>query len=123
MARFLAEDIVADPDLPPFDRSQMDGYAIRAGDAQQVPARLRIVGESAAGRGWHSEVKPGEAVRIMTGAPVPAGADSVQQIELTREIEDGREVDIRSRLRLENRSCDAGAKSKKARLCWSPVIR
>ena len=92
--RYLAEDIVADSDLPPFDRSQMDGYALRAGDAQQAPARLRIVGESAAGRGWHTEMKPGEAVRIMTGAPVPAGADSVQQVELTREIEDGREVEI-----------------------------
>jgi molybdopterin molybdotransferase len=92
--RFLAQDIIADSDLPPFDRSQMDGYAIRVDDAQQAPARLRIVGESAAGRGWHSELKPGEAVRIMTGAPVPAGADSVQQVELTREIEDGREVEI-----------------------------
>jgi molybdopterin molybdotransferase len=83
--RFLAQDIIADSDLPPFDRSQMDGYAIRAGDVQQVPARLRIVGESAAGRGWHTEMNAGEAVRIMTGAPVPAGADSVQQVELTRE--------------------------------------
>src|SRR6185312_15124788 len=79
------QDIVADSDLPPFDRSQMDGYAIRAADVQQVPARLRIVGESAAGRGWHSEMNAGEAVRIMTGAPVPQGADSVQQVELTRE--------------------------------------
>jgi molybdenum cofactor synthesis domain-containing protein len=84
--RFLAQDVVADSDLPPFDRSQMDGYAVRASDAQDVPAKLKIVGESAAGRGWHSEMKPGEAVRIMTGAPVPAGADSVQQVELTREL-------------------------------------
>ncbi len=84
--RILAEDIVADSDLPPFDRSQMDGYAILAGDVQSVPAKLKIVGESAAGRGWHHEIKTGEAVRIMTGAPVPGGADSVQQIELTREI-------------------------------------
>lgn len=83
--RLLAQDIVADSDLPPFDRSQMDGYALRASDVQSVPAKLKIVGESAAGRGWHNELKPGEAVRIMTGAPVPAGADSVQQVELTRE--------------------------------------
>jgi molybdopterin molybdotransferase len=89
LGRSLAEDIVADSDLPPFDRSQMDGYAVRASDVQakpNAPARLKIVGESAAGRGWHREMKPGEAVRIMTGAPVPAGADSVQQVELTREI-------------------------------------
>lgn len=84
--RFLAEDVVADSDLPPFDRSQMDGYALRAGDVESVPAKLKVVGESAAGRGWHNEMKPGEAVRIMTGAPVPSGADSVQQVELTREL-------------------------------------
>lgn len=84
--RILAEDIVADTDLPPFDRSQMDGYAVRAVDVQDVPVRLRIAGESAAGRGWHQEMQPGEAVRIMTGAPVPAGADSVQQVELTNEF-------------------------------------
>ncbi len=84
--RFLAEDVVADSDLPPFDRAQIDGYALRAADVQSVPTRLTIVGESAAGRGWHHELRPGEAVRIMTGAPVPAGADSVQQVELTREL-------------------------------------
>ena len=85
--RFLGQDIVADSDLPPFDRSQMDGYAVRASDVQSLPAKLKIVGESAAGRGWHHQMKPGEAVRIMTGAPVPAGADSVQQVELTRELD------------------------------------
>src|SRR6266436_3031717 len=83
--RVLAEDIIADCDLPPFDRAQMDGYAVRAEDVSTTPARLRIAGESAAGRGWHHEMKAGEAVRIMTGAPVPAGADAVQQVELTRE--------------------------------------
>ncbi|HEY8188989.1 MAG TPA: gephyrin-like molybdotransferase Glp [Pyrinomonadaceae bacterium] len=83
---YLAEDVVADSDLPPFDRSQMDGYAVRASDLQTVPARLKLVGESAAGRGWHNVMKAGEAVRIMTGAPVPTGADSVQQVELTREL-------------------------------------
>ncbi len=94
LGRILAEDVVADSDLPPFDRSQMDGYAIRAADAQVVPARLKIVGESAAGRGWHNELNAGQAVRIMTGAPVPVGADSVQQVELTRELDGGSEVEI-----------------------------
>jgi molybdopterin molybdotransferase len=94
LGRYLAEDIVADCDLPPFDRSQMDGYAVRATDTLTVPAKLKIVGESAAGRGWHNALKPGEAVRIMTGASVPAGADSVQQVELTREVEGGSEVEI-----------------------------
>jgi molybdenum cofactor synthesis domain-containing protein len=95
LGRFLAEDIVADSDLPPFDRAQMDGYAVRAADVASVPARLRIVGESAAGAGWHNEMKAGEAVRIMTGAPVPAGADAVQQVELTREIDRNEIVEIR----------------------------
>src|SRR5687767_15622625 len=84
VGRILAQDVIADSDLPPFDRSQMDGYAVRADDVQQTPAKLRIVGESAAGRGWHQEMRSGDAVRIMTGAPVPKGADSVQQVELTR---------------------------------------
>jgi molybdenum cofactor synthesis domain-containing protein len=83
----LAEDIIADTDLPPFDRAQMDGYAVRAADVASTPARLHIVGESAAGAGWHNEMRPGEAVRIMTGAPVPRGADAVQQVELTREVD------------------------------------
>jgi molybdopterin molybdotransferase len=85
VGRILAQDIIADTDLPPFDRAQMDGYAVRAADVSNTPARLHIAGESAAGRGWHHEMKAGEAVRIMTGAPVPAGADAVQQVELTRE--------------------------------------
>ncbi len=85
LGRVLAEEVVADSDLPPFDRAQMDGYAVRAADTANTPARLRVVGESAAGRGWGGDVKPGEAVRIMTGAPVPAGADSVQKVEVTEE--------------------------------------
>ena len=87
--RVLAESVVADSDLPPFDRAQMDGYAVRSADTVPAGARLRLVGESAAGRGWHEELKPGEAVRIMTGAPVPVGADSVQKVEVTTE-QDGR---------------------------------
>ncbi len=85
MNRILAEDIIADTDLPPFDRAQMDGYAVRAADVANTPAQLKIVGESAAGAGWHHQIKSGEAVRIMTGAPVPQRADAVQQVELTRE--------------------------------------
>jgi molybdenum cofactor synthesis domain-containing protein len=90
--RILAQDIVADTDLPPFNRAQMDGYAVRAADVSNVPATLKIVGESAAGAGWHHEMKAGEAVRIMTGAPVPAGADAVQQVELTRETDSQVEI-------------------------------
>ncbi|HET6890154.1 MAG TPA: gephyrin-like molybdotransferase Glp, partial [Pyrinomonadaceae bacterium] len=98
LGRYLAEDIIADSDLPPFDRAQMDGYAIRAAEIKDAtpdaPSRLHIVGESAAGRGWHNEMSAGEAVRIMTGAPVPRGADSVQQVELTREVDGSGVVEI-----------------------------
>jgi molybdopterin molybdotransferase len=94
LGRVLAQDIVADSDLPPFNRSQMDGYAVRAEDTRPAPVRLRIAGESAAGRGWHKQLEQGHAVRIMTGAPVPAGADSVQQVELTHELKDGTVVEL-----------------------------
>src|SRR6202171_1886700 len=92
LGRILAENIIADTDLPPFDRAQMDGYAVRADDVANTPARLRIVGESSAGSGWHHEMKAGEAVRIMTGAPVPAGAGAVQQVELSREADEYVEI-------------------------------
>lgn len=92
--RVLAEDVVADTDLPPFDRALMDGYAVRAGDTRDAPATLRLVGEAAAGRGWRGRLEACEAVRIMTGAPVPEGADGVQQVELTRELEGGALVQI-----------------------------
>jgi molybdopterin molybdotransferase len=94
LGRVLAEDVAADTDLPPFDRAQMDGYAVRSEDLRETPARLRVVGEAAAGKGWRGTLQPGEAVRIMTGAPLPAGADSVQQVEVTSESEDGRLVTI-----------------------------
>lgn len=102
LGRYLADDIIADSDLPPFNRAQMDGYAVRAADIEtatpDAPTRLRIAGESAAGRGWHNEMRSGEAVRIMTGAPVPKGADSVQQVELTREVDGNLEVDTNREL-------------------------
>lgn len=85
IGRVLAEDIIADSDLPPFDRSQMDGYAVKAADTTLAPVTLTLVGESAAGRGWRKTLRSGQAVRIMTGASVPTGADAVQKLELARE--------------------------------------
>jgi molybdopterin molybdotransferase len=89
VGRILAEPIAADTDLPPFDRSQMDGFALISSETENAPVSLRIAGESAAGRGWHKTLRLGEAVRIMTGAPVPAGADAVQKVELTSESANG----------------------------------
>ena len=88
VGRVLAKDVIADADLPPFDRSQMDGFAVVAADTINAPVTLRIAGESAAGRGWHKTMKREEAMAIMTGAPVPKGADAVQKVELTRETND-----------------------------------
>lgn len=74
LGRVLAEDVIATRDQPPFANSAMDGYALRAAD---TPATVRVVGESAAGRGFKGALRAGEAVRIFTGAPMPEGADSV----------------------------------------------
>lgn len=72
--RVLIRDAVSAMTQPPFDAAAMDGYALRAAD---LPDTFRVVGEAAAGRGWGGTLQPGEAVRIFTGAPVPAGADRV----------------------------------------------
>ena len=83
--RVLAQKILADMDLPPFTRSQMDGFAVKTSDVESAPVRLKIIGESVAGKGFDGEVNSGETVRIMTGARVPEGADAVQKVELTEE--------------------------------------
>lgn len=75
--RTLAEPVVAARSQPPFAASAMDGWAVRAADLGDLPARLAILGEAAAGRAFPGVVGAGEAVRIFTGAPVPAGADLV----------------------------------------------
>jgi molybdopterin molybdotransferase len=75
--RVLAKDLTARLTQPPFDASAMDGYAVRARDVAQLPATLKLVGESAAGAGFEGRVGAGQAVRIFTGAPVPKGADTI----------------------------------------------
>lgn len=80
MGRVLAEEIAADRDVPALDRSVRDGFAVRSRD---VPGALRVIGEVRAGERFAGEVGPGQAVEIMTGAPVPAGADAVVMVEHT----------------------------------------
>ncbi len=86
LGRVLAEGVVADRDFPPFDRATRDGYAVRAADLAKLPARLEVVGEVKAGD-WPEPgacaVGRGQAVGIMTGAPLPAGADAVVMVEHT----------------------------------------
>jgi len=75
--RVLAAPLLARLTQPPFAASAMDGYAVRAGDVVRLQTTLEVIGEAAAGRGFRGSVGPGQAVRIFTGAPVPAGADAI----------------------------------------------
>ena len=90
--RVLAEEVTSERDIPPLDNSAMDGYAVRGADVSQASARLQIVGQVAAGHISETTVGPGQTLRIMTGAPVPAGADTVVRFEDTRSDGDWVEV-------------------------------
>ncbi len=85
LGSYLAEDIRADRDSPPTDRSAMDGFAVRASDLAKVPRDLRLIGEVAAGSAKRPRITPGACVRILTGASVPPGADAVVKVEDTVE--------------------------------------
>lgn len=90
--RFIAQAIRADHDVPAFDRSPYDGYAIRSIDSQEAssqhPVRFQVVGEIGAGYVYDDEVGDHQAVRIMTGAPIPQGCDAVVMLELTHTFEE-----------------------------------
>lgn len=90
--RFIAQAIRADHDVPAFDRSPYDGYAIRSVDSQEAssqhPVRFQVVGEIGAGYVYDDEVGDHQAVRIMTGAPIPQGCDAVVMLELTHTFEE-----------------------------------
>jgi molybdopterin molybdotransferase len=85
--RVLAEDVYSDMDIPPFANSAMDGYAVRAADtagaSRESPVTLRVVADVAAGYTTEAKVEPGTTIRIMTGAPLPEGADTVIRVEDT----------------------------------------
>lgn len=82
MGCVVGTDVVATEPVPPFANSQMDGYALRAGDTIGAPVTLQVIGTVMAGHPFDGVVGTGQAVRIMTGAPVPPGADAVCMIEL-----------------------------------------
>jgi molybdopterin molybdotransferase len=111
LGRVLAQDVVAQDSLPPFANSAMDGYALVAGDlvgvSQENPAALRVIGDVAAGVMPTVEVVPGTAVRIMTGAPVPLGADAIVPVEDTNEVWRNRERPLPSQIEV-SRSVKAG---------------
>ena len=82
----LAGDVVATEPVPPFDNTAVDGYAVRAQDVAQVPATLEVIGELAAGAVAVDVLRPGTAIRIMTGAPIPEGCDAVVMVEDTERV-------------------------------------
>jgi molybdenum cofactor synthesis domain-containing protein len=91
VGRVLATDVTAPEDVPPFANSAVDGYAVRTADLAAVPVELSVVGELAAGAAPYDGVLgPGQAVRIMTGAPIPAGADAVAMVEDSTRLDGGR---------------------------------
>lgn len=98
LGRVLAENVVADLDIPPYDNSAMDGYAVCAADTSEVgpyhSVTLKIVGETAAGGRLGVKVEPGCCVRIMTGGRIPPGADAIVRVEQTEETTGAREEDI-----------------------------
>ena len=89
--RVLADSIKADKDLPPFSNSSMDGFAVRSGDIKLAsddhPIPLEVIADIPAGRVTTAILGADQAVRIMTGAPIPAGADAVVPVEATDFIE------------------------------------
>jgi molybdopterin molybdotransferase len=89
MERVLAEPVVALRTQPPFDASAMDGYAVRAADVASVPSKLSVIGMAPAGCGFDGTVGKGQAVRVFTGAPLPAGADTIVIQENVRALGDG----------------------------------
>lgn len=121
----LAEPVVADRDFPPFPRATRDGYAIRAADVSaDSPASLTIIGEIKAGASSADSaihISPGQAVSIMTGAPVPPGADTVVMVEYTSQT--GNTVQITRIAHLGENIVPAGAEAKRGQRLLSPGMR
>ena len=110
--RVLAEPIHADRDFPPFRRATRDGYAIRAADLDELPADLQIIGEIKAGGAISTlSVESGQAAAIMTGAPVPDGADAVVMIEHT--TRHGDRVQVARRVTINENVVAVGAEAKR----------
>jgi len=122
--RVLAEEIRADRDLPPFPRATRDGFAVRSADVAQIPAVLEVIGEIRAGASAGEsalKIGPQQAVEIMTGAPVPAGADAVVMIEYTRR--DGNRVEIQRSITSGENVVPRGSESKEGQLLLSGGTR
>ena len=124
--RVLAEPIRADRDFPPFPRATRDGYALRSLDVERVPARLKVIGEIKAGDSVGNPadksglgsgaltVHPGQAVSIMTGAPLPSGADAVVMVEYT--AASGNSVEVQNAVQSGENFVPQGAEARAGQL-------
>lgn len=121
LGRVLAEPIHADRDFPPFPRATRDGYAVRAADLEKLPAELQIVGEIRAGETSSLSVEAGQAVAIMTGAPVPAGADAVVMVEHTSRS--ANRMQVNKPIASGDNIVPAGAEAKRGEKLLSPGIQ
>ena len=112
--RVLATDVASDLDLPPFEKSAMDGYAVRSGDFPYGPRSLRLAGESRAGMPYPGTVEAGECIAIYTGAQVPADCDAVVMVEKSRL--EGEMVHLEDRPKPGQHVCHKGEDLKKGEL-------
>ena len=120
--RVLAESVVADRDFPPFARATRDGYAVRSADVASVPAHLKLVGEIRAGGPPQAlRIEAGQAVEIMTGAPVPAGADAVVMVEYT--LRAAGEVEVQRSVNAGENFVPAGAEARRGEVLLGPGTR
>jgi len=120
--RVLAESVTADRDFPPFPRATRDGYAVRAADAAAPGAKLRVLGEVRAGENWTGPPPArGEALEIMTGAPVPPGADAVVMVEYTARA--GQTVELQRAVAAGENVVHAGAEARAGQELLAPGTR
>jgi molybdopterin molybdotransferase len=122
--RVLAEAIAADRDFPPFDRATRDGYAVRAADLSKIPLRLEVAGEIRAGAKPSESscaLNSGEAVEIMTGAPLPPQADAIVMVEYTKR--DGEFVQIERSVRRGENVVQRGSEAQSEAVLLQPGTR
>ncbi|HET7440607.1 MAG TPA: gephyrin-like molybdotransferase Glp [Terriglobales bacterium] len=124
VGRVLAEPLVADRDFPPFPRATRDGYALLSADLRQMPAWMKVIGEIKAGASpdqLPAKLNPGEAVAIMTGAPVPLGADAVVMVEYTSRT--GNRVEITKDVCSGENIVPTGAEAHRGDILLKPGVR
>jgi molybdopterin molybdotransferase len=112
LGRILAETLIATSDMPPFHKSAVDGYAVIAADVQNAPIELTRIGESRAGGGMPGRLQSGETMAIMTGAPIPDGADAIQMVELCGPVIGGGKVAILKPVRVGDNFVSRGREVK-----------